>query len=183
MRSRLLLSVALALVAPLAACAATAQPISQDDDAPPTKKKSSTKKTSTDEDETTPSDDSPSPSPSSTSTTTPAPTSPSTPTDPPPSNQCGGKQGDACIDCCVGGNDQASAAADQAFESCICQSACASACGSSLCKGGQPSAACQQCMQGTGGQQCETAWVNACNANAACRAIEQCIQTSCGGGN
>ncbi len=107
----------------------------------------------------------------------PMPDAPTTPT--PGGGQCAQQQQnpDACIDCCMGGNPEATAQADQAFGQCACTSACAQACGGSFCRGAQPTAACEQCLNQA--QQCEQAWQQACQADAGCRAVEQCIQSSC----
>ena len=80
----------------------------------------------------------------------------------------------SCLDCCDPQN--ALALDDDAWDQCVCTSACAAQCGNNFCAGGPPTAACQQCLQADTacGQQADAA----CNANAACAAALACVQSS-----
>lgn len=118
--------------------------------------------------------------PSGPSGTTPTPSAEAgatPPTTPPAPNTCGAAADFiACIDCC----DQASPGGFEvdakAWDDCICQTACAQACGGSYCNGGEPSAACEQCMDGA--KQCDQAAATACQASAGCAAAMACVQNS-----
>jgi hypothetical protein len=115
------------------------------------------------------------------STTTPAPTpSPeggTTPAPVPGTGQCAAAADMfACFDCCDAAHPGGWEVADQAWGDCICQTACAQACGGNFCQGGQPSAACEQCLDTA--QQCDAAADAACAANANCAAANACAQSS-----
>ena len=86
---------------------------------------------------------------------------------------CSGKTGDACWDCC----DQAHPEGElwvETFDKCVCVSPgiCRTQCATSLCAGGQPSAACELCLENAA--QCETQATTACNAVPGCAAAEAC---------
>ncbi len=169
----------LAVLFGISAAACTAQPqVTSGDSSSKTKtKKGSTSDDEDEEDEDeTPKKSSPKTTPEpDPSEPTPPPTEP-TPSTPPPNAQCAQEQDpDSCIMCCEGGNQQATAAADQAFEQCACGGSCASACGGSFCRNGQPSAACEQCLANT----CEQQWQSACNADPTCAQIDACVKSSC----
>jgi hypothetical protein len=82
----------------------------------------------------------------------------------------------SCVDCCGQQNPGGFEVDGQAWNDCICQTACASACGANYCNGGDPSAACEQCMQNA--PQCDQAAETACQANASCAAAIACVQNS-----
>lgn len=82
----------------------------------------------------------------------------------------------ACFDCCDAAHPGGWEVAAKAFDDCVCQQVCAQACGSSYCAGGDPSAACVQCLDDA--QQCEQAADAACQGNANCAAADACAQAS-----
>ena len=82
----------------------------------------------------------------------------------------------ACFDCCDAAHPGGWEVAEQAFDDCVCQTACAQACGGNYCQGGQPSAACEQCLDNA--VQCDDAANTACAANANCAASDACAQAS-----
>lgn len=100
---------------------------------------------------------------------------------PPPANagKCAGEaSADACFSCCEAGNEAGIQAVWQVFDACVCQNpgTCASACGNNYCAGGQPSQACEQCLDGA--TQCQQQSDQACAANASCKAANDCIEAS-----
>lgn len=111
------------------------------------------------------------------STPAPTPDASAPPVTPPPPDQCNATADwMSCIDCCDQANPGGFEVDGQAWDDCICQTACAQECGGSYCNGGDPSFACEQCMQNA--QQCDQAADTACQANAACAAAIACIQSS-----
>jgi hypothetical protein len=122
------------------------------------------------------------PAPASQNTPTPATPSPTpdagtVPTPTPAPNTCGATTDFfACIDCCDQANPGGFEVDGQAWDNCICQTACAQACGGNFCNGGDPSLACEQCMDNA--QQCDQVAETACQGNAACAAAMTCVQSS-----
>lgn len=181
---RLGLALAISLVA--VACASPTIPNQgggDDEDSSDPSESASTKK-ATPKKTTAPSSPAGSDSPSGgdNKTTTP-PGTPSTPQNPSPSTppapggSCSASaDGEACFNCC----DQASGGdlgkADDAFGACACEPGgqCATACGATFCNGQEPSAACDTCLT----QKCDPIFEAACTS-AACKAGEQCLDTSC----
>jgi hypothetical protein len=108
------------------------------------------------------------------------PSAPATPSTPAPTNgQCSGQQTfDTCMQCC----DQAFPGGFEvdanAFGQCACESpgVCAQACAGNFCAGGQATAACEQCLNAA--TQCNTAAETTCNANASCKGVFTCLDTS-----
>lgn len=105
------------------------------------------------------------------------PAAPGTPA--PGTGQCAGQQTfDTCMQCC----DQAAPGGfdidAQAFGQCVCESpgTCAAACGGSYCAGGQPTPACEQCLEAA--VQCSTQAETVCNSNASCAAAFSCYDSS-----
>ncbi|MCA9587222.1 MAG: hypothetical protein KC657_17965 [Myxococcales bacterium] len=86
----------------------------------------------------------------------------------------------ACYDCC---EKQAPPNAVQiwsnAFGFCLCETPgpCASACGTSFCRGNAPSAACDRCIDQMGGA-CSAAADTACLAAPQCAPLTQCERAS-----
>jgi hypothetical protein len=165
------LALAVSLVA--VACAAPAIPndtfadAEDDDTSGSTTKKSPPKKSSS----PAPSDDAPEGDPTTPTTPgTPAPPD-APPTTPPPAGSCAGQQGDACFDCCDQASGGTLATANDAFGQCACGAGgqCTSVCGT-FCGGGQPSAACDQCLT----QTCDPAAEALCTS-AACQAGLTCL--------
>lgn len=113
--------------------------------------------------------------------TEPGASTPATPTTPAPAGggQCGAQQTfDTCMQCC----DQAFPGGFEvdanAFGQCACESpgVCAQACAGSFCSGGPATPACEQCLAGA--TQCNTAAETTCNANASCKGVFTCLDTS-----
>ena len=108
------------------------------------------------------------------------PASPATPATPAPANgQCSAQTTfDTCMQCC----DQAFPGGFEvdanAFGQCACESpgVCAQACAGSFCAGAAPTAACEQCLAGA--TQCNTQAETTCNANASCKGVFTCLDTS-----
>lgn len=116
-----------------------------------------------------------------TTPSTPAPgtdQTPQTPADPTPSGGQCSSSADAmsCFECCDP-NGTATAAADEAWGRCVCQTpgVCASACGTSFCRGSQPTAACEQCLENSTAQ-CDQVAEQACDAT--CQAAIACFDSS-----
>jgi hypothetical protein len=103
-------------------------------------------------------------------------TPPTTPTTPPASAATCGQKADmfACFDCCDAAHPGGWEVAAQAWDTCMCTQACAAACGSNFCAGGEPTEACFNCMDAdqTGGAAADAA----CAANASCAAADACAQ-------
>jgi hypothetical protein len=129
-----------------------------------------------------PSNDAPSPSttdpaPAPAATPAPVPDGGVTPVPSPADQQCAAAADMfACFDCCDAAHPGGWEVADQAWGDCVCQTACAQACGGNFCQGGQPSVACEQCLDNA--QQCDQAADAACAADANCAASRACEQAS-----
>ena len=120
-------------------------------------------------------DTSPSPSPTPPAPTPDGGTTPVTPS--PADQQCAASQDMfACFDCCDAAHPGGWEAADQAWGTCVCTQVCAQACGNNFCAGGQPSAACEQCLDNA--QQCDDAANTACAADPNCAAADACSQAA-----
>ncbi len=114
--------------------------------------------------------------PGTTADATPPKTTTPPATTPPPNNCAQAADPDACFDCCDQASGGTLAKADAAFGQCACEGQCATECGATYCNGGQPSAACDQCLT----QTCQPA-ANALCTSAACKAGAQCAQQCRGG--
>jgi hypothetical protein len=103
-----------------------------------------------------------------------------TPTTPAPTNgQCAAATSfDACFGCCDQAFPGGFEVDAQAFGQCACESpgVCAQACAGSFCAGGQATPACEQCLATA--TQCNTAAETACNANASCKGVFTCVDSS-----
>lgn len=105
---------------------------------------------------------------------------PAAPGTPAPTNgQCSAQPSfDACFSCC----DQAFPGGFEvdanAFGQCACESpgVCVSVCAGNYCAGGQATPACEQCLATA--TQCNTAAETACNANASCKGVFTCVDSS-----
>lgn len=108
------------------------------------------------------------------------PAAPATPTTPAPTNgQCSASTTfDACFQCCDQAFPGGFEVDAQAFGKCACEApgVCAQACAGSFCAGGQATPACEQCLNTA--TQCNTAAETACNANASCKGVFTCVDTS-----
>jgi hypothetical protein len=118
------------------------------------------------------------PSTPSDTTPAPAPDGGSTLQPPPPGGGACVAEADmfACFDCCDAAHPGGWEVAEQAWSDCVCQTACAQACGANFCTGGQPSSACIQCLDDA--VQCDDAADTACAANPSCAAADACAQAS-----
>lgn len=110
-------------------------------------------------------------------TTPPADTTPpgtTPPATPPAGGQCAAEAtGEGCFTCCDKASGGELAKADEVYFTCACDADCASQCGSNMCNGQQPSAACDTCVQ----QKCEPKADAACTS-AACKAGVACLEAS-----
>jgi hypothetical protein len=103
-------------------------------------------------------------------------------TTPPPSGdpgQCSAStSADACYECCDAAHPGAIDVWYDAADACACQSpgVCAAQCGSDYCQGGQPSAACADCLDNA--VQCLDAGDQACKADPGCAAVLACEDAS-----
>lgn len=94
--------------------------------------------------------------------------------------QCAAQQTfDTCMQCCDQAFPGGFEVDAQAFGQCACESPgpCAQACAGSFCAGGQATPACEQCLA-VNAAQCNTTAEAACNANAACKGVFTCYDTS-----
>jgi hypothetical protein len=117
------------------------------------------------------------PAPAPAPAPTPVPDGGVTPVPSPADQQCAAAADMfACFDCCDAAHPGGWEVAAQAFDDCVCQTACAQACGGNYCQGGQPSSACEQCLDNA--LQCDDAANTACAADANCAASSACEQAS-----
>jgi len=87
---------------------------------------------------------------------------------------------DACGTCCEGLHPAGAQIANDAWDTCACDTpgVCATACATTYCSadggaGPQPGDACDKCLQGA--SQCDTVSNQACSGNADCQVFQACI--------